>query len=154
MCVYEKMCIDFCFLRKEHKALKNNCSSLQHFTLHTKAQPPLPKETKRKTARDDSTAPSRPHLASLCSSHFFPWLVFLICIGEERAFSLIYLLSRSAQRVKRVNVYKVHCFPEGAVDRIHGVAAAHSKTHPRRVSDMALDMDVPFLSFLFIPAPK
>lgn len=42
MCVYEKMCIDFSFLMKEHKALKNNCSSLQHFTLHTKAQPPLP----------------------------------------------------------------------------------------------------------------
>lgn len=36
------MCIDSFFLIKEHKALKNNCSSLQCFTFHTrqKAQPP------------------------------------------------------------------------------------------------------------------
>lgn len=57
MCVYEKMRIDFFFLIKEHKALKNNCLSLQHFTLHTKAQPPLPQEAERRFAQDNTTAP-------------------------------------------------------------------------------------------------
>lgn len=43
------MCIDFFFLIKEHKALKNNCSSLQHFTFHTrqKAQPPPASEKQK-----------------------------------------------------------------------------------------------------------
>lgn len=106
VCVYEKMCIDFFFLIKEHKALKNNCSSLQHFTLHTKAQPPLPQEADRRFAQDNTTAPFWPHLARLCSSHFPLWLVFLICFGEEKAFSLIYLLSRSAQRVNELMFIK------------------------------------------------
>lgn len=41
-CVQEKMCIDFFFLIKEHKAVRNNWSSLLHFTFHTgqRAQPP------------------------------------------------------------------------------------------------------------------
>lgn len=132
MCVYEKMRIDFFFLIKEHKALKNNCLSLQHFTLHTKAQPPLPQEAERRFAQDNTTAPFWPHLASLCSNHFPLWkMVFLICFGEEKAFSLIYLLSRNAQS-KWVNVYKVYCFPGGAVDRIQGVAAP-PRPHPRSV---------------------
>lgn len=47
------------------------------------------------------TPPSQP-----CSSHFPLWLVFLICSGEEKAFSLIYLLSRSAQRVNELMFIK------------------------------------------------
>lgn len=48
-CMQEKMCIDFFFLIKEHKAVRNNWSSLLHFTFHTRqrAQPPLASERQK-----------------------------------------------------------------------------------------------------------
>lgn len=148
MCVYEKMCIDFFFLIKEHKASKNNCSSLQHFTLHTKAQPPLPQGAERRFAQDNTTAPFWPHLASLCSSHFPLWLVFLICFEEEKAFSLIYLLSRSAQRINELMLIK--CTASQGELWINTRCGCSSKASSQECNDPTLDTDTPFLGFLFI----
>lgn len=75
--------------------------------------------------------PSRPYIASLCSSHFSLWLVFLIHIGEERTFSLIYLLSGDAQRVNELMFIKCSASQREAMDRTQGVAVAHSGPPPR-----------------------
>lgn len=130
------MCIDFFFLIKEHKALKNNCSSLQHFTFLTrqKAQPPAASE-KLKGERHRVGSPECPwpprcpapllglqtpgatnaSSASdqVISLNFPLWADVSSSILEKKELSVLFTFKWRCPEGKRVNVYKVFCSPEG-----------------------------------------
>lgn len=100
VCVWENV---YWFLLSYKRAQSIEEQLLVFAALHS-TQRPSPHRPKKQKGELSRTTPW-PHLASVCSSHFPPWLVLLICIGEERTFSFIYLLSGRAQRLKWVNVY-------------------------------------------------
>lgn len=143
------MCIDFFFLIKEHKALKNNCSSLQHFTFHTrqKAQPPPASEKREEephgaaspgcqwppccpgpllglqTPWATNTSPASDQVLSL-SGLMFPHLYW----RRKRLRSYL-PLSGSAQRVKELMFIKCSASQRKTMVKTLGVVMGHSRPH-------------------------
>ena len=139
-CVQEKMCIDFFFLIKEHKAVRNNWSSLLHFTFHTRqrAQPPPASERQRGEPGGAATGCQRPpgccspsprreggwreDMPNTLGCKCLPCLQPVISLSRLM-FPHLYWRGKSLQSYlpfkwrcpegKRVNVYKVFCSPEG-----------------------------------------
>ena len=127
------MCIDFFFLIKEHKAVRNNWSSLLHFTFHTgqRAQPP-PAGRKGNLSGSSwvseatmvlgSTVGAGDDMPNTLGCECLPCLQPVISLSRLM-FPHLYWRGKSLQSYlpfkwrcpegKRVNVYKVFCSLEG-----------------------------------------
>lgn len=145
------MCIDSFFLIKEHKALKNNCSSLQRFTFHTrqKAQPP-PASAKLKgepgELHPEAGSPGcqwPPRWPAPLLGLQTPWaispasnqvislsgLMFPHLYRRRKCLQSYLLLSGDAQRVKELMFIKCSVPQRETMCRTQGVVMAHSRPH-------------------------